>query len=158
MKTTATVIATDGEYATVETERTSACDGCHKSAEGGCSVCSLMASGRKLSVRAANPLHAAVGDRVTVESSTGRMLRYAALVFLLPLLLMLAGWGIAAAFDATAGIQALAGLGGFVVAFAIVYIYAAAVRKKRCDVEITGILKKGEEPPGMEDAFRRDAD
>lgn len=143
MKTTATVIATDGEYATVETERTSACDGCHKSAEGGCSVCSLMASGRKLSVRAANPLHAAVGDRVTVESSTGRMLRYAALVFLLPLLLMLAGWGIAAACGAAMGVQALAGFGGFVVSFVAVYFYSAAVCKKRCDVEITGIVREG---------------
>ena len=34
----ATVIATDGQIATVEVERTSACEGCHKNEDGkGCS-------------------------------------------------------------------------------------------------------------------------
>ena len=87
MKTKAIVTAVDGRFATVETTRTSACEGCHKASEGeGCSVCSLMGGEQKLSSKAYNPVGAKVGDTVMVESSSARMLWYAALVFLVPIL------------------------------------------------------------------------
>ena len=74
MQTKATVISVDGLYATVEAERNSACDGCHKAEEGGCSVCTLMGSDRKIATRAINEIGAKVGDRVVIESHDGRML------------------------------------------------------------------------------------
>jgi radical SAM superfamily enzyme with C-terminal helix-hairpin-helix motif len=61
MRTKARVIESDGEYVTVLCERTSACDGCHKQAEGECSVCSLMASGKTMKTRAYNAVGAVVG-------------------------------------------------------------------------------------------------
>ena len=91
MRTEATVVEIRGSRAVVTTERLSACEGCHKATEGeGCSVCTLMGGNRTVSAEAENPLGAKVGDRVMIESRTGRMLWYAALVFLLPILLAIA--------------------------------------------------------------------
>ena len=143
MKTYATVIAVDGKIATVETQRTSACEGCHKATEeGGCSVCSLMGGNRSIATRADNSLGATVGDRVAIESSTGRMLWYAVLVFLLPLLVGALLYGaVAWRFGNTP--WCLAGFGvGFLGTFGAVCAYSEIVRKKRCDVRIIEIIKQ----------------
>ena len=65
------------------TQRTAcghSCEDC-----GGCA-----AGSRELSIRARNPLEARKGDLVTVSSQTGRVLGAAALVYSLPMGLMLA--------------------------------------------------------------------
>ncbi len=142
MKTKATVIQTDGRFAVVETERTSACDGCHKAEEGGCSVCSLMGSNRKIETRAENSIGAAVGDTVYIESQTGRMLWYGALVFLMPLIATILGWVIVSLITSELLWQFLGGVFGFVGAFICIYIYARKVKNKRVDVIITEIIHK----------------
>lgn len=140
MQTKATVISLDGNYAIVETERTSACEGCHKATDGGCSVCSMLGSDKKLAARALNTVGAKVGDRVSVESRTGRMLLYAALVFLLPLFLALAGWGIATLVTDLLHWHLIGAAIGFVGCFAGLFIYSKHLKNTRCDIEITEIL------------------
>lgn len=142
MKTTATVIEVNGTRAIVESERVSACEGCHKATEeGGCSVCSLMGSNRKITTQAYNPVGARVGDLVSIESDTGRMLGYAALVFLLPLLMALIFFGITACFTESAILRGIFAGIGLVVSFIAMSFYSKYVQKKRCDVCITEILK-----------------
>ncbi len=140
MKTRAVVIALDGDYATVETERTSACEGCHKAEEGGCSVCSLMASNRKLATRAKNTVGAAVGDTVTVESETARLLWYAALVFLLPILVAALAWCVTLLLDANIAWQIAGAVIGFVGTFVGIFFYSKHLKKTHCDVEIIEIV------------------
>ncbi len=141
MKTVATVIELNGEIATVETERTSACEGCHKMVDGGsCSVCSLMGSGRKLRSVAENRVGAKVGDRVTVETATSRVLFYAALVFVLPLLLAVGGWFLAGAFTDEMIWHGIGAGIGFVLTFVGLRIYSGAVGKRRTDAVITAIV------------------
>ena len=142
MQTKATVVSADGKYAIVETERTSACDGCHKAENGCCSVCSMMGSNRKLSTKAFNPIGAVVGDRVIIESNTGRILFYAALVFLLPLLLAFALWGTVALLTENILWQICGGVLGFALTFVGVFFYSRIKQSKTCDVEITEILKE----------------
>lgn len=146
MKTKATVIAVDRDRATVESERVSACEGCHKSTEGeGCSVCSLMGPNRKIQTQAYNPLGAKVGDEVMIESATGRLLGYAALVFLLPLVMALIFYGFATALKFSDVWQiACAGI-GFAVSFIGIFFYSRALQKKRCDAQITEILHREEQ-------------
>lgn len=144
MQTKATVKAVDGKYATVESERTSACDGCHKATDGGCSVCSLMGSNRKIAARALNTIGATVGDVVAIESNTPRMLWYAVLVFLFPIILCIVGWFVASNITNSLAWQALGGAIGFIVAFVIVFVYSKVLRNRRCDIEITEILVKAE--------------
>ncbi len=142
MKTKATVIRIDGRFAVVETERTSACDGCHKAEEGGCSVCSLMGTNRKIEARTDNAIGAAVGDTVYIESNTGRMLWYGALVFLMPLILTILAWAVVSSLTSELLYQFFGGLFGFVCAFIGIYFYARSIKKTRVDVVITEIITK----------------
>lgn len=141
MKTVATVIELMGTKALVETERTSACEGCHKMAEGnGCSVCSLMGSGRKLRSVAENPVSAKVGDRVIVETETSRVLFYAALVFILPILLAVGGWFFAGIFSRELLWHSVGAAIGFVLTFVGLRIYSATLGRKRCDATVVSIV------------------
>lgn len=141
MKTEGNVISLDGRIAVVEIERISACDGCHKSENGqGCAMCALMGPARKINTRAYNDVGAKVGDRVRIESATGRMLWYAALVFLLPILAAALLVGAATLLWEDATWQIVASAVGFFGSFFGIFLYSRAVGKKRCDVEITEIL------------------
>ena len=152
MKAIATVVEVHGRTATVETERTSACEGCHKKETGeNCSVCSLMGSGRKLRSKAENRVGAKVGDRVSVETATSRVLFYAALVFVLPLLLTAAGWFLAAAFTTETIWRILGAVAGFVLTFVGLRVYSGVVGRRRADAEITEILTPAGEPTGEDD-------
>ena len=140
MQTKAIVTEVHDSYAIVVTERTSACDGCHKAQDGGCSVCSLMSSDRKMSAKASNEIGAHVGDTVFVESDTGRMLWYAALIFLLPLIAAILSWGIISSFADSAVMGAIGGFGGFILSFLGIILYSRAIKDRRCEIRITEIL------------------
>lgn len=140
MQTKARVTAVEGKFATVEVQRTSACEGCHKVADGGCSVCSMLGSDRKMAARARNTAGAAVGDLVMIESKTSRMLWYALLVFILPIVLCIAGWFIASAITESQGLRVLGAAIGFVATFIGVFVYSKIIQKKSCDIEITEIV------------------
>ena len=88
MKVKAKVVRLEGKAAIVESERLSACEGCHKHAEG-CSVCSLMGGNKIIYARAKNNVGAKPGDIVEIETETKTVLFYALLVFILPLAVML---------------------------------------------------------------------
>ena len=153
MKNKATVISTDGEFAVVEVVRLSACEGCHKAESGSCSVCTLAGGGaKKVSVRAHNPIGAEAGETVVVESSSRRMLLYAACLFLLPLLLFAAGLGIAELFHAAFCVRVLAGFCGLLLAYIGVLIFEKTVAAKHCDVTIvTRLQASSEETPKTDD-------
>ncbi len=85
------VVRTEGRFAWIETRQRGACGGC--ASADGCGTSSLAAlferGGRAL--RVPNPLGARVGQTVTLGLSEGGLLRAAFLVYLLPLLAMIAG-------------------------------------------------------------------
>ena len=140
MKTKAVVIETNGFLATVEAERASACEGCHKKeGEHGCSVCSLVGGERKFRATADNQIGARVGDTVFVESPTSRVMLYAALVFLCPLLAAFAGWWIARLFIEQTYFLLIGAGSAFVVSFFVLHVYSNFLRKKQPDVVITEI-------------------
>ena len=144
MRSEGKVISIDGKYAVVATERRAACEGCHKSAEG-CSVCSLMGSERKISTKAINRIGAKVGDTVEIETESRRVMLYAAAVFMLPVLLCLAFYGVASliGFGETARYVFLAA--GFVISLFFVWIYSKFIVEKRIDAEIVEITDKKSE-------------
>lgn len=141
MRVKATVISTDGNIATVESERLSACEGCHKHAEG-CSVCSLMGSNKKITSRAKNPLGASVGDTVEIETETKTVLFYAMLVFLLPLVIMLVIYALTGYFDLSEPFKYGAALVGFVLTFLGIWLYSKFMVSKKYDVRIVNITSK----------------
>ena len=142
MESIGRVTEVSGALAVVEVRRTSACEGCHKSAEGGCSVCTLMggANSRVTRTVARNPLGARVGDRVRIESPASRVLLWAAAVFLLPLLMAAAGFAVAHAVTDSVPWQAAGAAIGFALCFAGLRVLSGVMKKRVPDAEITEIL------------------
>lgn len=82
MKKNAVVIRCDGSgYAEVRVKRESACSHACESCGGGCAA--------EIIAKASNPLGARPGDRVSVGSSTKKVMSAALVVYGLPALLML---------------------------------------------------------------------
>lgn len=141
MKALATVVAVNGEQATVETVRLSACEGCHKKAEGeGCSVCSLLGGEQKMQAEAKNACHAEVGDTVQIESETKRLLLYAVLLFLVPVFLCFVCYGIVWQIFGRETISIVGGILGFGIGILIGILISG--RKKESDIVITQILMR----------------
>ena len=94
--------------------RESACSGdCHK-----CSGCG--AAKETLLVTAVNPIRADRGDLVTIRSESGPVLKAAAVLYMMPLVLFFLGYGLGAALAISGGI--MGGL-GFALGIALVVIY-----------------------------------
>jgi sigma-E factor negative regulatory protein RseC len=143
MRTKATVVALDGKYATVVCDRQSACDGCHKLQDGGdCSVCSLMGAGRSMQTKAYNEVDAVVGDIVEIESRTARVMWYAALVFVLPVIAVILGYLLGNALFGREMWGYICAVGAFVVTFIGIRLYSEFGLKQRTDVSIVAVVSR----------------
>lgn len=145
MRITATVVAVheNGE-AIVRVSRKAACEGCHKNADGNCSVCTLMGGKAELDNRAANPMGAAVGDTVTVETASRRVMLYAFLVFLAPLLLSVGGYFAGRVIFGTETGGLIAAAGCFAAAFVALALYSKLKIAKRCDAVIVDVVRRAD--------------
>lgn len=120
-----------GGNAVVKTQRAAACEGCSEK-----STCHSMGGGKEMEIEALNPVHAEVGDRVTLEFASGRMLQLSLLLYIFPIAALLAGAMIgnqtAAVFDMDASIfSAVVGFAGFFLALGA--IMALEKRARRSD-------------------------
>ena len=113
--------------------RQSACSGdCHK-----CSGCGAVE--QTMIFTACNPIGAKPGDLVTVESATGPVLKAAAVLYMLPLVLFIAGYLLGMRWQLGGLIGGLA----FVLSIAIVVAYDRLVMQKRNTVyTIVGFAPK----------------
>lgn len=114
--------------------RQSACSGdCHK-----CSGCGAVE--QTMIFTAQNPIGADPGDLVTVESATGPVLQAAAVLYLLPLLLFIAGYLVGMQW----GLGALVGCLAFGLGIALVVAYDRLVMKRKNTIyTIVGFAPKG---------------
>lgn len=114
--------------------RESACSGdCHK-----CSGCGAAKEGIELTVK--NSIGAEAGDFVTVEAATGPVLRGAAVLYLMPLLLFFLGYALGAVLW---GRGAAAGCLAFVLGILLAIVYDRLVAAKHNTVyTITGFAGK----------------
>jgi len=101
--------------------RQSACSGdCHK-----CSGCGAVE--QTMIFTAHNPIGATPGTLVTVESATGPVLKAAAVLYMLPLVLFIAGYLVGMQWQLGGLIGALA----FALSIAIIVCYDRLVMRKR---------------------------
>lgn len=141
MRVRAKVIAVEGRFATVLCDRKSACEGCHKLADGGeCSVCSLMGSGRSMETRAYNAVNAVVGDTVELETASSRVLGYAAMVFLLPVIMVILGYLLSGLWTAVPLWRYLFCALLLVLTFAGIRLYSEKIQKNRTDVTVVAVV------------------
>ncbi len=91
MKQTAQVIRIVAPgYVEVRVRRTSACASAHNC--GSCDHCSFMENAPEITVVAEDAHGAGVGDTVTVETASSRVLGAAALLYIVPLVLFFLGY------------------------------------------------------------------
>lgn len=138
MKQTAQVLQIDENgYAKVKVRRASACASAHNC--GSCDHCSMMENAPELIVRAANTCGAKIGDTVTVESATSKVLGAAALLYLTPIVLFFIGYfvGQALAF-AESGSIAIGGV-GFIIGLLASFILDHYRRSKPVTYQITAV-------------------
>ena len=107
----------DADHVEISVPRKSACG--HDCEE--CAGCGV--SGASVYARASNPIGAQPGQKVVVESSTKKMLRIVVLVYLIPVVLFLAGYVITSMLTASVAVQYAVAGAGFVlgIVFAILY-------------------------------------
>ena len=110
--------------------RESACSGdCHK-----CSGCGAAKEAILLTVE--NPIGAGVGDLVNIRSETGPVLKAAAVLYMLPLVLFFAGYALAVALDQSG---ALFGALAFMLSIVLIIVYDRRMAKKENTIyTITG--------------------
>ena len=121
MKQTAIVKEVVKDTAILLVKRQTMCDGCHR--ESGCGGCSQM-----IEVTVKNSLNAKVGDSVTIETPGASVIGVAALVFLLPLILSFAAYGISTLLTHHTLYRTLAAILTPLFAYAVI---AIAVRKSK---------------------------
>ena len=80
------VLRTDSETAWVKTVRSSACEGCTARES-----CHTTGSGRDMEVKAINLAGAGAGDRIVLTFVTASLLKATFLIYVIPIILMLAG-------------------------------------------------------------------
>ena len=101
--------------------RESACSGdCHK-----CSGCG--AAKEAILLTADNPIGAGIGDLVTLRSETAPVLKAAAVLYMMPLVLFFAGYALAAALHISG---ALCGSLAFVLSIVLIVLYDRRMAKK----------------------------
>ena len=117
--------------------RQSACSGdCHK-----CSGCGAVEQTMVFTAR--NPIGARPGDMVTVESATGPVLKAAAVLYLMPLVLFIAGYLVGMQW----GLGGLTGALAFGLSIGLVIAYDRFVmKKKNTEYTIVGYGPKGQAP------------
>ena len=111
----------DNGTATVMHVRESACSGdCHK-----CSGCG--AAKETIVLEAKNPIGAKTGDLVKIESESGPVLKAAAVLYLMPLIMFFAGYALGALWN----LGALVGCLSFALSICLVVIYDRRVAQRR---------------------------
>jgi len=131
MKQTAIVKEVVGDSAILLVKRQTMCDGCHK--ESGCGGCSQI-----IEVTVKNTLYAKAGDSVTIETPGATVIGVAALVFLLPLMLAFAAYGISALLTDNTLYRTLVALITPALAYAVI-AFAVRKSKKTLTVEMVDI-------------------
>ena len=115
--------------------RQSACSGdCHK-----CSGCGAVQ--QKMLLTAQNPIGARPGQTVVLRSETAPVLAAAAVLYMLPLVLFVAGYLLGLSLWSSGG---LSGLAGFLLGLAAAIVYDRLVMRKRNTIyTIIGFAPEG---------------
>lgn len=147
MRQRAVVVEVHGEYATVETSRRTMCDGCAKGGGcgGHCEITGLVASNGKMRAEVENKLGAKVGDTVEIESESGVILSYAALVFILPIAVCALFYYVTYSIFGTESAGVIGAAAGFVLCFARIAVFDRTRKNKKKDIKIVEIKKYTDE-------------
>lgn len=133
MKQTGTVTKLLGNgVAQVSIERGTACG-------GHCSGCGECVYGKQIFVEAENKVLAKPGDRVTIESETGVIMRVAVLIYLVPVVMLFLGYGLGALLRWSQAECILSSFVSLLIGVAIITLLGR--RHKKIEYAITGFSR-----------------
>jgi len=115
------IVGIEGERARVRIERSDACSRCR--------VCVPMGDGLMV-IEAKNTRGAVVGERVSIEVDESRHLRAAFMVYILPLIGLIAGYVTGTALAGSEKVGFLCGVGMLIVVFAVLHWYDRKIRTR----------------------------
>lgn len=135
MRQKAIVEKISGNTATVRVMRSVMCEGCAHVRDGASCTCGeLLLGKREMTVQAANPLGALPGEKVEIETDSAVVLKYAALVFLLPLAAFFLCYEVSSALSQADTVPWIVAVCGFFVSlFPAVWLER---RQRRADPQI----------------------
>jgi sigma-E factor negative regulatory protein RseC len=90
LETRAIIVQTEGQYALVQVSQANGCEQCNGKGCGTGKLSQLFCS-KQRQFQVENPINASIGDQVIISVAEGAILRGIGLVYLLPLILLLAG-------------------------------------------------------------------
>ncbi|MBQ4354959.1 MAG: SoxR reducing system RseC family protein [Clostridia bacterium] len=143
MRQRAVVLKTEGKIAEIEVSRASMCEGCEKNGGcgGHCDITGLVSSGGKMKAKAYNTIGAQPGDRVEVETDSRRVLGYAALVFLVPIVVCALFYTAVFALTESSGWSVLSAALGFALTFCGIALFDRKIAKRTPEIVIVSRLK-----------------
>jgi len=146
MRQKAVVLETKGNTARVKVLRSTMCEGCEKRGNGSSCACgALVGANRVMICEADNPLCANPGDAVEVETDSSVVLGYAALVFVLPIVVFFLAYTAADMFTQSVYIPWIAGGLGFVLSFIPILITDRIRSRKSPQIRIISVLHNHDE-------------
>ena len=147
MKQYGKVIAHDGEMATVAVQRHASCEKC-----GACGL----GKASDVVVTVKDEVGASVGDSVIIELEFSAVFKASAIVYVVPLVLMVTGFLLGPAVFRSLGLalspDAAAAILGFCMlaaAFACIYVYDRVARPRLYTPRLTGIFDGKSNPDDM---------
>lgn len=146
------VMAVDGKQVRVAVSRQSACGSCKARAACGQGLMQSLQPGRCHEVVAWCEFPVRVGDRVVIGVTESLALRGAVLVYLLPLLALLAGALAADRLGLGEGGAIIAGLTGFAAAVFCLYLYNRSLAGKRDMLPL--VVRVESSPVAQQDIIR----
>ena len=144
MKEEGVVTGIIGGMVKVETTQTEACSGC--SAKG---ACSTMGGMKKREIVVKNNLGAKEGDHVVIAVPRRGVMSAGLLVYLAPVLVMIAAAAFGNAMGPQVGLSAqdgsvICGLGGLALSWVMLYFTSKSIgRKKALEIKLLKILGQG---------------
>ncbi len=146
MRQRAVVIDVKDDYAIVESSRRTMCDGCMKNGGcgGHCEITGLVADKGIMRAEAENKLGAKVGDTVELESDNKTILSYAALVFMLPIVVCVFFYLTAYRISNNELTGVICASVGFVLTFIGIIIFDRKRKNKHSDIRVAEIIKKAD--------------
>ena len=146
MRQKALVKATKEKYAVVEVTRNSMCDGCSKQScsSHSCAAGTIFGANKIMSAKARNPINALTGDTVMVETKEKTVMRDAAVVFLMPLIICGLFYYLGNLIFHTVTAAYIASAVGFILAFCILGFIEHIRKEKVPDIVIVDILTRAE--------------
>lgn len=97
---------------------------------GNCGSCESCRFQKELHTEARNLIQAQPGQKVTIESKNSRIFGAALLVYVMPLLFFLAGYGLAAALGASEGVKILVSFAALLVSACVLVLSQRLDRNK----------------------------